>query len=448
MIQLRNLSLDIGTRHIFEDLSCVIQESDHVGIIGRNGAGKSTLLKVIAGLVKPTSGDVSILKGTRIAYLPQEEVLASTLLVFEEAFSAFGEMVTTEKRIAEIEKFIEEGTCTDDLLQEYAELQSVAQTFEKHKAIKQTNEVLAGLGFTATMIQKRVDELSTGWKMRLALAKLLLTDADIFLFDEPTNHLDIVTQDWFLQKLQSMRAGFLLVSHDRAYLDKACTSILEIERGRGTFYRGNLAAYLQKKEEQIAIAQSTRAQQEREIATKLKTAERFRAGTRASQAQALFKQIDRIELVEVEPPLPTIHFKFPAPPRSGAIVLTFTDLAYEFNNIPLFEHVSGEIQRGERVALVAANGVGKTTLINCLRGIYKLNKGVVKYGHGVQVAFFEQDQARTLDANKTIFEEVSGACPDVADSEIRRVLGAFQFSGDNINKKIKVLSGEKKIAWQ
>ena len=444
MIQLRNLNLDIGTRHIFDNISGVFQESDHVGIIGRNGAGKSTLLKIIAGLVKPTSGDVSIFKGTHIAYLPQEEVLASTLSVFEEAFSAFGKAVTAQKRIDELEKMLETGSADEDLVQEYADLQVFIQTFEKHKAIQQTNEVLAGLGFTEKVIQKKVSELSTGWKMRLALAKLLLTDADIFLFDEPTNHLDIVTQEWFLQKLQSMRAGFLLVSHDRAYLDKACTSIFELERGQGTFYRGNLESYLQKKEENIAIARATRAQQERDISTKLKTAERFRAGTRASQAQALFKQVARIELVEVEPPLPVIHFSFPTPPRSGSVVLTFTDLSFEFNQTLLFKNVSGEIQRGDRVALVAANGVGKTTLINCLRGIYTPKTGHVKYGHNVQVAFFEQDQARTLDNEKTIFEEVNGACPQITDAEIRRTLGSFQFSGDDIHKKIKILSGGEK----
>ncbi|MGC2310358.1 MAG: ABC-F family ATP-binding cassette domain-containing protein [Candidatus Babeliaceae bacterium] len=444
MIQLRNVTLDLGNKRVFEDITCVIQQNDRVGLIGRNGAGKSTLLKVIAGLIKPTSGHISIEKDTRIAYLPQEEVLTSTLLVFDEAFSAFSHIFETEKEINAIEEAITNGTCTDELLEKYAELQAMAQTFNKFDAIKQTNEVLAGLGFTATMLQKSVNELSTGWKMRLALAKLLLMDADLYLFDEPTNHLDMMTQQWFLQKLQGMQQGFLLVSHDRAYLDKACTCILEIERGHGTYYRGNLQAYLDEKQQQIDIARSTRARQDREIAQKTKIIDRFRAGTRSQQAQNLMKQIERIELVEVEPPLPTINFYFPAPQRPGSIVLKFNNLAYEFNGITIFHSITGEIQRGERVALIAANGVGKTTLLNCITGRYIPTKGTVTFGHNVHSAFFEQDQARALDAEKTIFEEVLDACSRVTELEVRKTLGSFQFSGDDIYKKIKGLSGGEK----
>jgi ATP-binding cassette, subfamily F, member 3 len=444
MIQLRNLTLDLGNKQIFENISCVFQQNDRVGIIGRNGAGKSTLLKVIAGIIKQSAGDICKEKDARIAYLPQEEVLSSSLVVLDEALSTFATLFETEKKINIIEKALSEGTYTDELLEEYAELQNTAQTFKKHEILLQTHEVLAGLGFTPALLQKKVTELSTGWKMRLALAKLLLIDADIYLFDEPTNHLDIVTQHWFLQKLQSMPQGFLLVSHDRAYLEKACNSILEIERGRGTFYRGNLQSYLQQKQQQIDIARATRAQQEREISQKKIIIDRFRAGTRSQQAQNLIKQIERIELVEVEPPLPTISFTFPTPAQPGSIVLKFNNLKYEFNKTPLFESITGEIERNERVALIAANGVGKTTLLNCITGIYAISKGIVTFGHNVTSAFFEQDQARALDGEKTIFEEVLDSCPKVTELEIRKVLGSFQFSGDDVYKKIKVLSGGEK----
>jgi ATP-binding cassette subfamily F protein 3 len=377
--------------------------------------------------------------------LPQEEILASTHNVFDEAFSAFAHLVKLEKMTADIDAAVANETVTAEMLEEYAELQSMSQGVDKHDALKQTQEVLTGLGFSALMIKKNVNELSTGWKMRLALAKLLLTDADFYLFDEPTNHLDIVTQQWFLQKLQHMRQGFALISHDRAYLEKACDSILEVERGRGTYFKGNLSAYLVRKEEQQQVALSTRARQEREIEQKMATVERFKASaSRAKQAQSMLKKIDKIELIEVEPLLPPVHFRFPAPARPGNIILTFNNLTYEFNGATIFKNISGEIQRGERVALVAANGVGKTTLINCLVGKYKPLSGHVKLGHGVQMAYFEQDQARALDLDKTIFQEVSDACPKISDAEIRANLGSFQFSGDDIYKKIKVLSGGEK----
>ncbi len=443
MIQLQNASLDAGGNNIFENVSCVFQQDDQVGIIGRNGAGKSTLLKVIAGHIKLSSGSVAIVKGSRIAYLPQEEILSSTLNVFDEAFSAFNNIIESEKKLDVIEEALNNGTYTDSQLEEYADLHEQLSKLDRHAAVKQTNDVLNGLGFTTEMINKSVNELSVGWKMRLALGKLLLTNADMYLFDEPTNHLDLVTQQWFLQKLLHMKQGYLLVSHDRAYLEKACNSILEIERGHATFYKGNLSKYLQEKELQTQIKLATRSRQEREISQKMETVDRFRSGTRAQQAKNIMKQIDRIELIDVEQPLPTIHFRFPTPPKPGEVVLKFKDLAYNFNEKQIFKNIEGEVHRGERVALIAANGVGKTTLLNCIIGKYSTT-GSINFGHGVKFAFFEQDQARALSPNKTVFEEVCDECANVTTSEIRTLLGSFQFSGDNVHKKIRVLSGGEK----
>ncbi|HXW86510.1 MAG TPA: ABC-F family ATP-binding cassette domain-containing protein [Candidatus Bathyarchaeia archaeon] len=444
MIQLSHLSLELGTHLIFDDVTCVIQKGDRVGVIGRNGAGKSTLLKVIAGKIQPTSGHLHTQKNTRIAYLPQEEILESSLSVFQEALSAFVVLFHTEQEIQHIEKMIIAQTCTQELLERYGELQSILQTLDRHEMVARAHETLEGLGFTAAMLTKNVHELSTGWKMRLALVKLLLTEADVLLFDEPTNHLDIVTQQWFLQKLQSMKQGFLLVSHDRAYLEKACTCILELERGHGTYYRGNLQKYLEEKERQHELARTTRARQEREITQKQATAERFRAGTRSRQARSLIKQIERTELVEIESPLPTISFRFPPTQRSGSIILTFQNVSYEFNGMPIFTHVSGEIKRGERIAIVAANGVGKSTLINCITGRYTPLTGTVTYGHNVITAYFQQEQARILDPIKTVFDEVMSAAADAQERDIRQLLGSFQFSGDDVKKKIGVLSGGEK----
>jgi ATP-binding cassette subfamily F protein 3 len=444
MIQLSDVFLDVGTRTIFEHLTCIIGRNDRIGVIGRNGAGKSTFLKLIARLAQPTAGQISIEKEAKIAYLPQEELLVSTEKVFDEAFASCGPIAATDKKIAQLEHVILSAAASQEQLQDYADAQALAQTFDRYKAVQLVQETLAGLGFTQQMMQQPVDELSTGWKMRLALAKLLLTPADFYLFDEPTNHLDLVTQHWFLRKLQSLGKGYLLVSHDRAYLDLVCTTILEIERGRAKLYQGNFTNYLVQKEQHHAIASSTRARQERELARKQATVDRFRAGNRARQAQNIQKQIERVELVEVDSPLPTIHVQFPQPSRSGSVVLKVHNLGYGFTNKLLFEHAAFEVHRGERVALVAANGVGKSTLINCIAGTYKPLHGKVTFGHAVTKAFFEQDQARALNSSKSIYDEVRDACALPTDGEIRAALGSFLFSGDDIYKKIGVLSGGEK----
>lgn len=404
MIQLQNVSLELGGQEIFHDVTCAINRGERIGVIGRNGAGKSTLFKLIARRIAPTSGELSIERGIRIGYLPQEEVLSSSETVFDEVAS-----------------------------------------LDSHEKIQKTHEVLTGLGFTDDMLYKPVRELSTGWKMRCALAKLLLTEADIYLFDEPTNHLDIVTQQWFLEMLSSLRQGFLLISHDRAYLEKSCNHIIEIERGRVTKYTGNLQAYLTYKEIQQENARATRSRQEKEISRKQANVDRMRASAlTARQAQSMLKQIERIELVEVEPPLPTISVRFPQPTRSGTIVLTVSNLAYGVGGRTIFQGISTEIERGQRVAIVAANGVGKTTLINCIAGKYAPTAGSIKFGHNVRWALFEQDQARVLDPHKTVFEEVRDNCPEPTNLDIRTILGSFLFSGDDIDKKIQVLSGGEK----
>jgi ATP-binding cassette subfamily F protein 3 len=403
MIQLRNVSLELGGIKLFADVTCAIHRGDRIGVIGRNGAGKSTLFKLIAGRIKPTSGDISLERGLVVGYLPQEEVLASQETVFDEVAA-----------------------------------------FDSHDSIQKSHLVLDGLGFTPEMRHKRVSELSTGWKMRCALAKLLLTDADIYLFDEPTNHLDIVTQQWFITFLMNFRKGFLIISHDRAYLEKSCNQIMEIERGRVTQYSGNLDSYCEYKAIQQDNARTQRDRQEREIARIQANVDRMRASAvTARQAQSMLKQIDRIELIDIEPPLPTVSVRFPQPARSGTVVLTVLKITFGFDK-PLFSDISFTLERGQRVALIAANGVGKTTLINSITGKYTPQSGSVAFGHAVRWTLFEQDQARVLDPQKTIFEEVRAGCPEPTDLDIRTILGAFLFSGDDIDKKICVLSGGEK----
>jgi len=415
MIQLKNITLQYGERILFDNISATFAQNQRVGLVGRNGAGKSTLLKIIAGQLKPDEGSISFSKDLRIAYMPQEIVLLSEKSVFDEAFSVFDEQQKDEH---------------------------LHYLFDSSAAQARTVRILKGLGFTESTMKNSVATLSIGWRMRLVLAQLLLQEADFYLFDEPTNHLDIVTKEWFLQFLNNANFGYLFISHDRYYLDRVCDYIFEIERGNGTVFTGNFTKYLTLKAQQQELIRSTYERQTREIAQKMKTIERFRASaSKAKMAQSMIKQVDKIEVVKPEPVLPLVTFSFPAVQRAGQIVLHCNNVGYSFGDKQIFKNASLEIERGEKVALVAANGKGKTTLLNVLMGKLALQQGTVTLGHNVSVALFEQEQLHVLNPKATVIEEVIAHCADTPESLIRGFLGSFLFSGDDVYKKIAVLSG-------
>jgi len=442
MIQLNNISLAYGEKVLFNAIAGQLR-SQKIGLVGRNGAGKSTLLKVIAGLTQLDEGSVSIERDKTIAYMPQELVIESKKNVFDEAYSVFETALKLEQEKEQLEQKLE--TASDnavELADRYSTILEQLTLFDKAKSLARTEELLLGIGFTQNMWHTSVTQLSTGWKMRLVLVKLLLQDADFYLFDEPTNHLDIVSKEWFCEFLKSFRGGFLMATHDRHFLTIACDHIFELERGNGTLFTGNFNAYLQQKE---AIQSATHAaynRQQREITRKQRTIDRFRASaSKARQAQSMIKQLDRMERIEIEPPLPTVNIKLKTPERPGKIVLDINNVSFAFDDKKLFTNACGTIMRGQKIALVAANGVGKTTLFNLIANKYKLLSGTIEQGHNVHMALFEQDQTRVLKPESTIFEEVISAVRNVSDAMIRSLLGAFLFSGDDIHKKIKVLSG-------
>ncbi len=446
MIQLKNISLSYGDQDIFKDISCIFNEQQHIGVVGRNGAGKSTLLKAIAGAINLDEGSIALERGKKIAFMPQEIVLLSEQSVFDEAYSAFAGVIDVEKEKDQLEQLLlaeqHEAVPLDDVVERYALVQEQLAQHDTIAYKNQTEKILKGLGFTHESFSKKVSELSVGWKMRIVLAKLLLLRADFYLFDEPTNHLDIVSKEWFFDFLKNTRAGFLLVTHDRYYLEQACDYIFALERGIGRLYVGNFGAYIACKEHEAAARQAAYVQQQKEISRKQATIERFRASaTKARMAQSMIKQLDKIELIEPEPTFPSATFKFPASPRACSVVLNFNDLACSFNGRRVFEKISGRIQREEKVALVAPNGMGKTTLFKLLAGKYPLTHGSVLFGHTVSYAIFEQDQVAALSMTNTVLEEVVGACPQVDQITMRKFLGSFLFSGDDVHKKIEVLSG-------
>lgn len=443
MIQLRNISLSFGGQKVFDSISCTFNDNQRVGLVGNNGSGKSTLFKVIMGQHPIDDGHVALLSKKKIAYMPQEVVLMSDKSILDEALTALGDVAQLQEEEKRLSALIEQGSYDDDLINHYGQVCHDLEQFDMATERARVQRILAGLGFSNAAMEAPVNTLSVGWKMRLVLAKLLIQKADFYLFDEPTNHLDIFAKEWFLKFLKSAPFGFLLVSHERYFLDEVCDYILELERGKGTVYTGNYSSYVEQKAERDRLQLQAYIQQQKDIQRKQETIDRFKASaSRAKGMQSMMKSLDRIE--RIEPPADfnrKIVFKFGSLQQAGKVVLRVNDVDYSFEQKQIFDHVSFEIERGHKVALVAANGVGKTTLFNVIAGIYPKQHGSIEFGYNVKSALFEQDQLRALDANKTVLEEVSYACAKKTESEIRACLGAFLFSGDDVLKKIKVLSG-------
>ncbi len=443
MIQLKNLCLDFGSQKVFDNVSMNISPDQRIGLVGRNGSGKSTLLKAIHGTQHLDSGTINVTGGINVVYMPQEMVLASTKTILEEALSSYKEVGPLREKALLLEPLVENKDLA--AIEEYAHVVERLSELNVEYAIAETKKMLLGLGFKKEQLDQPVSTLSVGWQMRVVLAKLLLQKADFYLFDEPTNHLDIVAKDWFLEFLENMDCGFMIVCHDKYFLERLCTVILELDRGKGTVYHGNYTEYEEEKEARLHAVQQAYALQQKDLEQKKQTIARFKAtASKAKMAQSLQKALDKIEIIEVPTSARTVRFNFPPTERPGRIVLEVKDLSFAFENKKIFEHVSFQIERGEKVALVAANGVGKTTLFNVLCNKYKQNTGTIEFGYNVKKSLFEQDQNRVLDPKKTVIEEVFAHVANKTEQEIRSFLGAFLFGKEEIKKKTQVLSGGEK----
>ena len=448
MLTANNLTLIFGDKVIFNDISFNISKNQKIGLVGRNGSGKSTLLKVLDKIQNLDEGEVAIEKNIKIAYLPQEVTLISKKTILDEALSIFERDVKLKKELEILEEYFEnhnKEVCTEKL-ERYSELQHELQDKNIESIIVDTKKMLLSLGFSKNQFEKPVDQLSVGWKMRLVLAKLLLQKADFYLFDEPTNHLDIIAKDWFLDFLKHSKFGFMLVSHDRYFLDHACDYIFDLEMGNLKIYHANFSKYLELKQKDKELLESQYKNQQREIKKKEELIEKFRAkASKAKMAQSLIKELEKIEKIEITHEQKEIRISFPPITRSGKIVLEVKDLSKKFDGITIFKNVSFELFRGDKAAIVAANGKGKTTLLNLIMNKYNLETGHFKLGHNVKVAYFEQDQERSLNKNNTILQEVENVCTNAEQrSRVRGLLGTFLFSGDDVDKKISVLSGGEK----
>ena len=404
MINLRNINLSFGSQEIFKDLSLAIHTNKKIGLIGNNGTGKTTLFKILSKEYDQYSGVLELPKNISIGYLPQHATLLSDKTVLEEAMNG-----DIESQLPEYEVKI----------------------------------ILEGLGFV-DKLDKKVAELSTGWQMRLLLAKLLATKADFYLFDEPTNHLDITTKEWLLKKLKTL-PGFILISHERYFLDKLPEQIIELDQATATLYHGNFSQFKTRKSQEQELLLKAYQEQQREIQEKIKTIERFKAkASKAKMAQSMMKKLDKVELIT--PPTEnniTANFLFPNVTKSGSVVLNISKLSHAYETQKIIESVDFEINRNEKVSLIAPNGIGKTTLLKLIAGKLQTQSGKINFGHNVSLAYFEQDNAVSLPQNLSIIDYITREC-ETSEEYARSFLGSFLFCKDTIYKKITILSGGEK----
>lgn len=443
MIQINNICLAYGNQTVFKDVALTLSDNQRVGLVGRNGSGKSTLLKIIAGFASLDSGSISIANGKKLGYMPQDVVLASNKSVFEETMAAFEESYNIQKELELLELKLDNATA--DVLERYCILQEKLAAFDVAQHQIEAEKILLGLGFKKERFQDSVSSLSVGWKMRVVLAKLLLQKADFYLFDEPTNHLDIFAKEWFLQFLKDSNFGFLIVCHEKYFLDQLCEYILELELGNGKMYTGNYSKYLDQKEKDMQLLEASYLNQQKEIKRKQATIDRFRfKSSKARMAQSMIKELEKVELIELPPSPKDIHFVLPQIQKAPRVVLSVKHLACKFADKEIFKNVSFEVERGQKIAIVAANGVGKTTLFNLIIGAIPLQTGSVDFGDNVKAAIFAQDQNKALNLKKTVLENVQEAASKSSEQTIRKFLGSFLFGKDEVEKPVGVLSGGEK----
>ncbi|TMB02228.1 MAG: ABC-F family ATP-binding cassette domain-containing protein [Deltaproteobacteria bacterium] len=441
----RGLSLRFGDKVLLDGASFVLGSRDRAGLIGPNGSGKSSLLKVLAGRLEPDGGEVQLVRRSRAGYLPQELAELPPGSILDGVLASVPGRTQLEARIEAAQGGLETAGSEEEQVElggELAELHEELAHHDERYGRHRAEEILTGLGFPPAQLSRPAAELSGGWRMRAALAALLLQDPELLLLDEPTNHLDVPTLEWFDDTLRRSRKALMLVSHDREFLDRHVSRVLALEPEGLRTHPGNYEDYLGARaaeEEQLA-ARAERQQKRR--AQTLAFIERFRAkATKARQVQSRIKRLEKEELVEAREERATVRFRFPPAPRSGREVARLDRVTKSYGERPVYRDLSAQVLRGERIAVIGLNGAGKTTLLRLLAGELAPDGGTVQLGHNVRLGYFAQHHTEQLDPSRTVLEEVARLVPDQPQSWVRSVLGAFLFSGDDVDKRIAVLSG-------
>jgi ATP-binding cassette subfamily F protein 3 len=446
MLQLAGAGKRYGQKLLFDEVNWLITPNERTGLVGGNGTGKSTLLKIIAGMESLDYGTRTHIKGMTLGYLPQDGLALSGRTVFEECLSVFDELRDMEKESEALTHVLSDA---DPKSKEYAaaadRYSEIADHLHAHDIYtldSQVGAVLGGLGFSKEDWLRRTEEFSGGWQMRIALAKLLLQKPSLLLLDEPTNHLDLESRNWLENYLQTYENAFILISHDRFFLDMVVSKTVEVWNKKMHVYHGNYSKFLTLKEERRAQLMSAYKNQKDRIEALESFINRFRAtATKAKQVQSRIKELEKIERIEVPEDEATIHFTFPQPPASGRTVIEVSHLSKSYGEKHILDDVSFTIERGDRIALVGANGAGKSTMIRMLSGLEGPTSGTIRLGHNVLADYFAQDQYKVLDGNAEMLDDITGSNPKVDVVTLRSLLGCFMFSGDDVFKKLGVLSG-------
>ena len=447
MLSVENVSIQFLGRVLYKELSFTVSAKDRVCFAGPNGAGKSTLMKIIAGLMNPDSGSINRAKYTEVGYLPQDGIKHTGRTLFKEAETAFENEMLLKRSVDECSEQLGKLNPTSpdyaEVLEKFGELQLKLDSFDISKMKPNIERVLIGLGFKYSDMDRETSEFSGGWQMRLALAKLLLKSPSVLLLDEPTNHLDIDSQLWLENYIQSYQGSVIIISHDSAFLDLLVKKTLAFEAGKVTEFAGNYSYYVKQSEIQRQQIQRAYNNQQKDIAKAEQFINRFRSkARRASQAQSRLKQLERIERIQLpQEATKSIKLEFPQPERSGQIVIELTNVVKAYGKNVVFNDFNFRIDRGEKIAVVGANGAGKSTFSRILSGAENFDVGNRKLGHKVSISHFAQDHAEKLNPNMNVLETIEEVAGSDAAGNLRSLLGCFLFRGDDVFKKVSVLSG-------
>ncbi|MBA5630568.1 ABC-F family ATP-binding cassette domain-containing protein [Moheibacter lacus] len=450
MITVNDVAVQFGATTLFSGVSFVINENDKIALMGKNGAGKSTLLKIVAGINKPSSGNISAPKDAVIAYLPQHLLTEDNCTVREEASKAFEEFLSMKREIDEINEQL--TTRTDYESDSYMNLiERVSELSEKFYSIEEVNyeseveKVLKGMGFSQNDLDRPTSEFSGGWRMRIELAKILLRKPDLILLDEPTNHLDIESIQWLEDFLKNQAKAVMVISHDRAFVDNITNRTIEVTMGRIYDYKAKYSDYLILRQERREQQQKHYEEQQKMIAENKEFIERFKGTySKTLQVQSRVKMLEKLVIIEVdEVDNSALKLRFPPAQRTGQYPVTVKDLSKNYDDFVVFKNAEMVIERGQKIALVGKNGEGKSTMIKAIMNEIEFD-GQIEIGHNAKIGYFAQNQASLLDEDLTIFETVDRIAEGDIRTQIKNILGAFMFKGDDIDKKVKVLSGGEK----
>ncbi len=449
LLSATNITIQFGERFLFNRISFTVGAHDRIGLVGPNGVGKSTLLKILAGVTLADSGEINKARYVTVGYLPQEGISSSGKTLYSETESAFEDVIVVQNELEEARKRLEEldpaSAEHNDALEVFGELQQKLEDLDAFRMKSKVEQVLVGLGFSPDDFERQTEEFSGGWQMRIEMAKLLLREPSVLLLDEPTNHLDIESLQWLEERLRGYNGAVVLVSHDRTFLDNLTRRTWAFNLGRLEEYSGNYSFY--EKEKQIRREQQLNAykNQQQQIKQTEQFIERFRyKATKARQVQSRIKHLEKIDRIEIEDEEEEIHFHFPQARQSGGIVVELRNIHKSYGDRHVFAGLSYRIERGDRIAVVGVNGAGKSTFARMLAGVEPIDSGAVDTGYNVTPSYYAQHQAEELDLDSDVLGVVEGVATGQIRTKLRTILGAFLFQGDDVFKKVSVLSGGEK----